>query len=639
MQDNIIEPPPGGKVQLVTHTLPVSLTSLIGREHEVQAIHALLLRPDVRLLTLTGTAGVGKTRLALEVARDLVRHFMDGIHVVSLAPLSDPALVVPTIAQTLDVKEIGDQPLLDLLKVSLRDKRLLLLLDNFEQVVSAASQVTDLLVACPKLKIVVTSRAVLHVRGEQEFAVPPLAVPDPKRLPDLLALSQYEAVALFIARAQAVKPEFQVTNTNARAVVEICARLDGLPLAIELAAARSKLLPPLALLTRLGQRLAVLTSGTRDMPVRQQTLRNTIAWSYQLLDAQEQRLFRRLSVFVGECSLEAIEATCAALDDEVGRVIEGVASLLDKSLLQQTEQEGEEPRLLMLETIREYALEALSASGELEATQQAHATYYLALAEQAEAELEGRRQVRWLERLEREHDNLRAALGWALESGLDEEGEHRRELALRLGGALGQFWMLHSHSHEGRTFLQQALAACPPAASALRAKALIVAADLAANQSDRQQAEVLAQEGLALYRQLEDEAGIAYCLYVLGICATWRGEHGQACAYLLQSARKHVSPGLDTRASRSDGPCARRARRSTSSLRGGRGALQGVGLRGRRGNDALHVGSARLLWSGGRSERWLVPGGSLQDLARGRQYGGSCCLTATLGRGRAAGSR
>jgi predicted ATPase len=263
---------------------------------------------NVRLLTLTGTGGTGKTRLALHVASELSEAFADGVYLVNLAPLSDPELVVPTTAQTLDLKESADQTLLDLLKVFLHGKQVLLLLDNFEQVLDAAVEVAELLAACPLLKVLVTSRAALHLQGEQEFAVPPLAVPDPKHLPDLVTLSQYEAVALFLQRAQAVKPEFQVTNANAPAVAEICVRLDGLPLAIELAAARIKVLPPQALLARLGQRLAVLTGGARDAPARQQTLRNTIAWSYQLLDTGEQRLFRQLSVFVGGCTLEAILA-------------------------------------------------------------------------------------------------------------------------------------------------------------------------------------------------------------------------------------------------------------------------------------------------------------------------------------------
>src|SRR6266581_2918392 len=288
-----------------------------------------------------------------------------------------------------------------------------------KQEVSAAVEVAELLTSCPKLKVVVTSRMALHLRGEQEFTVSPLAVPDPHHLPDLVTLSQYEAVALFILRAQSLKPDFHMNHANAPTIAEICARLDGLPLAIELAAARSKVLPPQALLARLGQRLALLTGGARDAPARQQTLRDTIKWSYLLLDAYEQRLFRRISVFVGGCTLEAIEAVCIELDTNAtsGQILDRVSSLVDKSLLQQTEQEGEEMRLVMLETIREYGLEMLVASGEMEASQQAHAHYYLALAEEAEPELGGPQQAEWLERLEREHDNQRAAMQWSLEQG------------------------------------------------------------------------------------------------------------------------------------------------------------------------------------------------------------------------------
>src|SRR6266702_292075 len=321
------------------NNLPIQPTPLIGREQEVATVAALLRHEDVRLLTLTGPGGTGKTRLGLQVAAELSDRFADGVFFVNLAPFSDPELVIPAAAQALDVKEIGGQPLLELLKVSLREKHLLLLLDNFEQVVRAALQLAELLAACPQLKILVTSRMALHVSAEQEFAVPPLTLPDPKHLPDLVVLSQYEAVALFIQRAQAVKSNFQVTNATAPAVAEICVRLDGLPLAIELAAARRKVLPPQALLARLGQRLAVLTSGARDVPERQKTLRNTIEWSYLLLDAYEQRLFRRISIFVGGCTLEAIEAVCVAPHDGSGHVLEGVVSLIDKSLLQQTEQE------------------------------------------------------------------------------------------------------------------------------------------------------------------------------------------------------------------------------------------------------------------------------------------------------------
>jgi predicted ATPase/DNA-binding CsgD family transcriptional regulator len=515
-------------------SLPAPLTPLVGRERESAAVCALLCRPEVRLVTLTGTGGVGKTRLAVHVATEVLADFPDGVCFVSLASLSDPALIIPTIAQVLDVRESGAGPLPDLLIADLREKHLLLCLDNFEHLLPAAPQLTDLLTTCPHLAMLVTSRAVLHVQGEHLFPVPPLAVPDLTRLPPTAeTLLSSAAVALFLQRAQAVQPTFQITSTNARPIASVCIRLEGLPLAIELAAARITLFPPQALLARLSQRLPLLTSGTRDVPARQQTLRNTIAWSYHLLAEEEQRLFRRLAIFVGGCTLEAVEAVCEAPGGGVGKGFEGVAKLLENSLLQQTEPEGEEPRLRMLETIREYALEELFASGELETTRQAHAAYYLSLAEQAE--LVGPRQVRWLERLEREYDNLRAALTWGLSEAAGEEGDHRKELALRLAGALGEFWIPQSHLSEGRSFLEQALAASPRAAAALRAKALSVAALLTLVQHDKQ-AEVLAEEGLVLCQQQGDQAGTAYCLYVLGVCAIWSGEYGQAHARLEQSA-------------------------------------------------------------------------------------------------------
>jgi predicted ATPase/class 3 adenylate cyclase len=534
--------PPPNALDTRFHNLPVQLTSLIGREQEIAALCALLQRTDVRLVTLTGTGGIGKTRLGLQVATDLLGTFVDGVYFVPLAPVSNPTTVISTIAQWLGLerRRTGQLPRLDqehmeYLQTFLRDKHVLLLLDNFEQVVTAAPDLVDLLAACPYLKILVTSRAVLHLSGEYEFGVPPLALPERTHLGVNEDLAQYAAVALFLERALAIKPDLPLTKANLRAIAAICLHLDGLPLALELAAARIKLLPPRALLQRLTHRLTVLTGGTQDVPARQQTLRNTITWSYDLLDEAEQQLFRRISVFVGGCTLEAIETIAGAFVAGTASILDGVTSLIDKSLLQQTEQEEEEPRLIMLETIREYGLEALSAHGEEEVTRQAHAAYYLALAEMAEPHYGGPEQTVWLGRLEREHDNLRAALLWSLEQAETEEARPRIEIALRLGGALRRFWLVHAHVTEGRNFLEQALAASEKTTAPVRAKALIATANLAVAQNDYERTEVLTQQSLTLFRELGDQPGIAFSLQLLG-SALWNRGNPAAGRSLTEEA-------------------------------------------------------------------------------------------------------
>ena len=517
------------------NNLPVQPTPLIGREKQVAVVQAMLRRDDVRLVTLTGPGGTGKTRLGLQVAADLSDDFEHGVYFVNLAPISDPSLVASTIAQTVKVRETGGQSLIASLKDYLCEKQMLLLLDNFEQVVAAAPSVADLLAACPRLKMLLTSRETLHLRGEHEYPVPPLALPDPKRLsemrPDLAPtlLPHYSAVALFSQRAQAVKPDFRITDRNAAVVAEICVRVDGLPLAIELAAARCKMLSPQAILSRLSSRLALLTGGAHDLPGRQQTLRDAIAWSYDLLDAREKTLFARLAVFAGGCTLEAAESVCHSPELEID-ILDGLTSLVNKSLLRQIEGTGDEPRFTMLETIREYALECLGESGETESLRCKHAEYHLVLAEKAEPELAGRQQVAWLDRLEGEHDNLRAALGWAIEHC---EGSW----ALRLGGALGQFWFMRSYFSEGRWWLAKALDIVQSGSSSAsaRAKALNWAGYLAYRQTDLASARSVFEEGLTLARGAGEKQVAAHALNGLGNVGWTQGNLAAARSFYEES--------------------------------------------------------------------------------------------------------
>jgi len=501
--------------------LPVQRTSFVGREREVAAARILLLRQDTSLVTVTGPGGIGKTRLAVEVASGLVERFPGGIYFVSLSSLRDPGLMASVIVQTLGIREAGVQSPIETLKERLRDSfpgPMLLVLDNFEHLVPAVPTVAEMLAVGPSLKILVTSRAALHVYGENEFPLPPLALPDVRAMPPVETLSRSPAIALFVQRARAAKPDFELNRENAAAITEICARLDGLPLAIELAAARVKVLSPSSLRTRLTSRLQLLTGGARDMPPRHQTLRAAMDWSYDLLTVAEQKLFRRLSVFVGGCTLEGAEAVCDTKRDLDLDLLDGMTSMVDKSLAQQVEPAKGESRFVMLETIREYALEKLETSGEKALTKRAHAAYCLVLAEEHATEQSDGEGGDWLERIELEHDNFRAGLEWLTESGDAEWG-------LRLATALFRFWEMREYLTEGRGRLGKLLnlpgAAAP---SKARARALFAAGVLTTEQGDYAAADMLMRESLEIARRLGDQHGAAVSLNALAVVARDRGE-------------------------------------------------------------------------------------------------------------------
>ncbi|MFL5759248.1 MAG: LuxR C-terminal-related transcriptional regulator [Thermomicrobiales bacterium] len=519
--------------------LPARLTSLVGREHDVAAVCALL-RQDVRLLTLTGPGGIGKTRLAAEVAAQLRPEFAAGVCYVPLAPITDPDLVVPTIAHALGLRDRGARTAWDELSAYLRNRHLLLVLDNFEQVARAAPKLADLLACCPSLCALVTSRAVLRLSIERDFPVTALAMPDPTEVRTVEQIAATAAVNLFVARASAVRPDFILSEANAQDVAEICRRLDGLPLAIELAAARVRHLSPAALLERLERRLPLLSGGPRDQPERLRTMRDAIAWSYDLLDASEQRLFRCLSAFVGGFSVDAAEAVLSVAPTAgavaVNRTIadgqwalEDLASLVDQSLVQVEADSG--TRFGMLQTIREFGVEQLAASAEAETVHRAHASWCIELAERTEPELHGPAQHQWWRLLETEHDNLRAGLTW-----LDQVGEV--ETCLRLAAALSSFWWFGGHLREGSRWLERALARAGAAPARVHAQALEGAGFLTQSQGDDTQGVALFEQSLALYREIADNKGIASTLYSLGVAAEDRGDYDRAMSLLTETAAR-----------------------------------------------------------------------------------------------------
>ena len=486
------------------HNLPAQLTSFIGRQREIAKIQGLL--GTTRLLTLTGPPGTGKTRLALQVAWRVLHQFKDGVYFVDLAPIRDPQFVPSTIAQVLSLGEFGAGSTVENLKHYLGNKQLLLVLDNYEQIIETAPLVNDLLLASPGLKVMVTSRQVLQIYGEYEYLVEPLAIPNPDNVKDLSVLSQCEAVELFCQRAQGVNPDFNLSEKNAPAIIEICVRLDGLPLAIELAAARSKLMTAEMIRRRLESRLEMLARRSRDLPSRLQTLRGTIDWSYDLLDDGEKALFARLSVFQGGRTIESAEAIC---EPELSiPVIEGLELLLNKSLLYKEKGPGGEPRFLMLETIHEYADEKLQERGETRKLQHRHALYFAKLAELAESKLTGAEQGFWFDLLRFEHDNLRAALDFGLTN-------NKVGLCLQIVGALHDFWYYSGHAGEGLAWIERAIEIAADVHPALRAKALNAAGSLSFVQGNYTRGKLFNRQALVLYQELDDDVNSAWALVFL----------------------------------------------------------------------------------------------------------------------------
>ena len=511
-----------GPAETPESPLPAPPTPLVGREREVAAVRASLEGDGTRLLTLTGPGGVGKTRLALEVAREAGERFPDGVAFVALAPVSDPDLLVTAVAQGLGLREAGGRSVRELVRGHLETRRLLLVLDNLEHLLGAAPEVAALLAGCHSLKVLATSRAPLRLRGEQEYPLGPLPVPDLTRLPAVADVEGVPSVRLLVERAREASPSFALTQQNAAALAAICRRLDGLPLALELAAARLKLLPPTALLARLDEALPLLSGGPRDLPQRQRTMRDTVAWSHDLLSEEEQTLFRRLAVFAGGFALQAAEAVGGRT------VLEGLYTLLENSLVR-TDTDDPEPRFAMLETVRAYGLERLAASGEEGEARGLHADYFLALAGRAHPELEGGGQVAWLNLLEREHDNLREAMRWLLEVGEPER-------AARLGSATWVFWAVRGHASEGQLWLERALASGGLSAGA-RARTLAAISLLLFAKGEIGRMSGLVEEAIAGARTAGDRETLAFAMVQRGYAATFRGD--------LDAAEEALSEGLE----------------------------------------------------------------------------------------------